>query len=188
MARFAYGESVKRLLVIGSGLAVLGLAGSAPAEQPARHGLTFELAVGGGGTLVHAGRTELLGSVVPLSFSLGGFVNPQLALMFRATGTMVFPGGYVDVVVNDFYGPVVAFWPTERLVWSGGLGLGHLVANPWSAGGPPARLGIAANLRASYALVHDARQAVGIGLELTPAVYAAERAVGLALLVEWRRW
>ena len=101
---------------------------------------------------------------------------------------------HLQLVVRDldasrrFYGAVLAFWPTERLMWSAGLGLGIHTPNYFSGSLTNPKFGGAASLRGGYALYADAKQALGLSLELTPAVYEFERLVGLALLVDWHRW
>src|SRR5262245_37636406 len=91
----------------------------ARAQMPVRQGFTLELGLGGavttandqidafapGGGGIPVERTfRTSGGLAPLSLSLGGFLNPDVALMFRIAGTTYTPTFYA--YLNDFMGPV----------------------------------------------------------------------------------
>jgi hypothetical protein len=186
------------------GLLVLLLAGPARADAPARHGFTFELGLGGGMTILNEDlssitrpgngpiiedrytRTRVFGAIAPLSFGIGGFLTERVALLFRAAGTAYIKTLLEYAELNNFYGAVVEVWPSERLMWSAGLGLGFHGPNPLDTG--EVDLGVAASLRGHYALLASSKQTLGLSLELTPAVYQFDRIMGVALNVEWHRW
>ena len=76
---------------------------------------------------VHKSTSAKVG-LAPLSLSLGGFLTPKVALLFRATGTSFYYGN--TQYLAAFYGAVVEVWPHDRFFLGGGPGIGYFGTNP----------------------------------------------------------
>ena len=102
-------------------LGCLAAAGSAQQVTPDRSGFTLLLNIG-----VGFQRDEFFGTtetgVEGINLGLGGFLNEDLALMFRTSGTSVtYDAG---TQVSGTVGPTLQYWASDKLMLEGGAGLG----------------------------------------------------------------
>jgi hypothetical protein len=196
---FMTSRSVTRLRRLGVVLCG-GLAVNTANAAPERTGFTGDLAMGGsvttgtiapvcggsGGSGCPDGSTPLRWQpgLAPLTLSLGGFVTPHLALLFRMTGTSYFRGD--AQYANLFYGASVEWWPHDHWFVSGGAGVAGTALNPWlgsSAG--PSQAGLGLNARAGAALASGDRHALTLSSEAILGFYG-NAPMGLALLLGWK--
>jgi hypothetical protein len=154
----------------------------ARADEPdERRGFTFELGIGLGYTStqpsVGNGGISRLG-LAPLSFSLGGYVSQDTAILFRAVGTSFFvDDGYDRLqLVNGFYGVVAQYWASDSVYVSAGPGLALFAANPLLSHthaffDPIVGMGLDARL--GFALSRSSHDAFSIALETNPSFYSS---------------
>jgi hypothetical protein len=183
-------------------VALMTLCGSAAAE-PRREGFTGDLGLGfavtsvpkvtvtisggsSGGFTSDVSRTrEARIGFAPLSLSLGGFLSPSVALLFRATGTSYFEDG--DQFSHNFYGPVVELWPHDRFYLSGGVGFAVFGPNPFlSTSDVDPEGGWALNFRVGTALLNAENHDLTLSLEVIPGFYEDESVQGYALVAAWK--
>jgi hypothetical protein len=192
----------RRIGVCAAVLFVLTTAGEVKAQTPVREGFTLELGLGGAVTTANdqingfvpgsggipTSRTfRTSGGLAPLSLSLGVFLDPRLALMFRIAGTTYTPTFYA--YVNDFIGPVVQYWPDDHWFVGAGAGLALFGPAPFSSAAgsaaPDGGLGLTARVGASPFVFE--KHWLGMTLETFPSFYRNGLAVyGFALNVEWQ--
>ena len=123
--------------------------------------------------------------LAPLSLSLGGFLSPSAALLFRIGSTSYFKNG--DQIVHGFYGPILELWLHERFYASGGVGLGLFGPNTLlSSGSQDVEAGVALDLRAGAALINGTDHDLTLSLEVIPGFYDGEVVIGSALVVAWK--
>jgi hypothetical protein len=123
--------------------------------------------------------------LAPLSLSLGGFLTPKLALLFRAAGTSYFVGNaqYLDA----FYGGVVEYWPHDRFFFGGGPGIGYFGVNPLvSSGASGSETAFALDARAGVALINGRDHDLTLSLEGTSGFFADDTLFSAAFLVAWK--
>ena len=123
--------------------------------------------------------------LAPLSLSLGGFLDTNVAVLFRAAGTSYFEGN--TQWVNAFYGPIVEVWPSDRFYLSGGFGFGVFGPNPLaSETSVDPEAGFALDFRAGAALVSGRNHDVTLSLEAIPGFYENETVHGYAFVGAWK--
>lgn len=152
---------------------------------PTRSGFTMELSLGVGHLRVPVADFSQFG-LAGLSLSLGGFLSPDLALMFRATGVAVPEAGGTIVSVGAL--GVLQYWATDRLTLSGGLGLSQVSVNSaFDSTIARSNKGFAINFRIGYALAQFTHHSLGLTYEITPAWIDGESVLmqGLALNWQW---
>jgi len=129
--------------------------------------------------------TDVEFGLAPLSLSLGGFLTPQVALLFRAAGTSYFVGNtqYLDA----FYGAVVEYWPHNRFFLGGGPGIGYFGRNPLlSDGVSDYETAFALDARAGVALINGRDHDLTLSLEGTSGFYSDATLFSAAFLVAWK--
>ena len=193
--------------VLGLGVcAALTLLAASAAAEPHHSGFTGDLGIGVGITTrpvesfsecvgsaaqcagvdtgVHK-STDVEFGLAPLSLSLGGFLTPKLALLFRATGTSYFIGN--DQYLDAFYGAVVEYWPHDRFFFGGGPGIGYFGTNPLvSSGVSESETAFALDARAGVALINGRDHDLTLSLEATSGFYADNTLLSGAFLVAWK--
>ena len=186
--------------------AVLTMAAGSALAAPRHSGFTGDLGLGVGltgypvetytdcsGTFAQCGTidsrvtksTEGRFGLAPLSLSLGGFLTPKLALLFRASGTTFLDG---DVqYLNAFYGAVVEYWPHERFFLGGGPGVGYFGTNPLqSAVFQESQTGFALAARGGAALIGGQEHDLTLSIEATSGFYAEHTILSSALIIAWK--
>ncbi len=123
--------------------------------------------------------------LAPISVSLGGFLSPSTALLFRIGSTSYFKNG--DQIVHGFYGPILEVWLHESFYASGGVGLGIYGPNTLlSSGSQDAELGVTLDLRGGAALINGIDHDLTLSLEVIPGIYDGDVVLGSALVVAWK--
>jgi hypothetical protein len=176
---------------------LLGLAAPAVAA-PERAGFTGDLSIGvsvttrtvtsaSGGSntsFTDDTSTQLEPGLAPLGVSLGGYLSPRYALLFRLAGTSYFRSN--TQIINAFAGPMLEFWPHDRLFLGGGVGLGTLAPNPFlGSSSVISRQGVAFDVRGGAVLTGGSRHALTLSLEIIPAIYKQAQ-LGVAVAVAWK--
>jgi hypothetical protein len=184
-------------------LAVVSFCGTAAAAEPDRSGFTGDLGLGfalvsvpvhktihvfSGGIPTYQGTTthrELKVGYSPLSLSVGAFLTPDVAMLFRLSGTAYLVAG--DQYDHSFYGPIVEFWPHDRVFLSGGFGLALLGPDPLlSSSDAETELGFAPDLRAGVALINDDNHDLTLSAEFIPGFYDVGNVQGYAIVAAWK--
>lgn len=146
--------------------------------------------------------------LAPLQLSLGGWVSPKVALMFRMAGTSYFrqtaddlytvdkygvpqkSGGKTYQIGSDFYGGVVQYWPSERFFVSGGVGLALFGTNPLQDIPKEYQFtetGLGFDARAGWVFAVGGKQhAFGLVAEVIPTFTSKTTAIGSALNLQWQ--
>lgn len=156
-----------------------------------RSGFTSELGLGIAHTSVSnegGGGVSKIG-LAPLSFSLGGFVTPDLAIMGRAAGTSFFGedrNGKLVQTGNLFYGVVMQGWLSESFFVGGGVGYMIYGLNPLIS--PNARMvaGWGLTARGGWSFASTRHHSFDLVLELFPSFYDGAKVFGTALNLEWQ--
>lgn len=164
-----------------------------PAYVP--HGFTMEIGIGAAYTSASSSistHEHQAFGLAPISVSLGGFLAPDLALMFRAAGTSYFrdartQAGF-DQVLTGFYGAVLQYWPSSSVFVAGGVGLALYGTNPliqsthkFMEGG----FGTTARVGWVFATMQD-KHAFSLVFEGFPTFTKDSTVVGSALNLQWQ--
>jgi hypothetical protein len=166
--------------VISVGLAlftILTLAVPVSGQGPDRSGFTMILDVGIG-LQKDAAFPESEVGIGGINLGLGGFVNENTAVLFRASGTTVDYGGVTQT--SGVGGPAVQYWVDERLAIEGGIGLGF-----WDVSGTD-DTGLGVILAASYALWNRGSHNLFIGAEYAPAFTDPETVHNFGIVFGWQ--
>jgi hypothetical protein len=159
---------------------------------PERDGFTLELGIGLGFMHVFPEEGDSTNDVgmAPLSFSLGGFVNNQMAVMFRAAGVanMEEVAGEKVVSFLMFYGVHFQYWITDQFFVSGGLGIasqGSAKADDFF-GSIERERGFGLGLRGGFSFANWENHSLRVTLELFPSFFGHGTAMGEAINFEWQ--
>lgn len=155
----------------------------------ARRGFTLEAGLGLGITEVfrRGGDDETRVGVAPLGFSIGGYVSPRFALLFRASGTSYWrdDGRFRDTLAG-LYAFHVKWWATPRLYLGGGAGLalfGEVLGRDRSSEAFDA--GVGGSFRLGLAWPVHRHHALGVGFELFTLFFGDLTVLGQAVAFEW---
>ena len=146
-------------------------------DGPDRSGFTMLLNLGVGfqrDQFLEETNTGLAG----LNLGLGGFLNPNLALMFRASGTNVSIGP-----VNQISGTgalSVQYWPAERFNFEAGVGFGF-----WDIEGAGDE-GLGLVLATSYAFWSNGKHNLYVGAEFAPVFADPDPIYNMGLVFGWQ--
>jgi hypothetical protein len=120
-----------------------------------------------------------------LSLSLGGYLSPAIALLFRIAPTSYFEDR--TQFIQSFYGPVVEVWPHDRFFLSGGVGFALYGPNPlFSQSSEETRASWGLDFRVGAALVNSRRHAFTLSFEFIPGFYKKGNVMGYALVAAWK--
>ena len=131
-------------------------------QGPDRSGFTLLLTMGVGFQKLDAGRDWETG-LGGLNLGIGGFLSPNLAVLFRISGTNVRygePYEFLGDIVSGFAGPSVQYWASDSFIFEGGLGVGVV---DYENGG--SRRGLGALLAAGYSFYHKKKSSLQVGIE-----------------------
>lgn len=156
---------------------------AAPAQAgPVRSGFTASLTFGLGTTRIdpEVGEGDTKAGVGGINLDLGTYLNPELALFFRSTGTSYTQEilGSTETFTNSFYGLALQYWTHETVSLSGGIGLAVASVSFLSDLDIEPEKGIAINARVNYRISGGWQLAA----ELTPSVYDGFNLYSSALL------
>ena len=199
------------VLVIGAVLLVAGGAAEAYGQErddprrPVRNGFTLEVGLGAGYTEVipDEGNVERKPGISGLSLSLGAFLNPDWAILFRMTGTSYFAdveGQTTEVdggwhrhedknaqLASGVYALTVQNWLSDSFFWSVGVGFALWGANELTSDVElEPEQGWGGTVRAGYSFANWENHSLRFSLEVTPARYADTTIVGAGLNFGWQ--
>ena len=105
-----------------------------------------------------------------LNLGIGGFVTPDLAVMFRISGTNVqyestMPGHVDTDVVSGVGGVSVQYWINDTINLEGGFGYGIANAEPGTE-----ETGYGLILGAGFSFFHRGKNSLQVGIEYAPGV------------------
>lgn len=126
------------------------------------------------------------------TLKIGGFVQPNLAILFKATGTFTFPESGVpgvDVTISHYLaGPVVQFWPVEGLFLEGGLGYSRVAIT--AEGGGIKRsdddTGVGLMGAIGYMFWQQSGHALGVSLDLAGGSHDDANVYSSSVLFNWQ--
>jgi hypothetical protein len=119
-----------------------------------------------------------------LSLSLGGFVRHDTAILGRVAGTSYAHNS--DLLLYNFYGPVLEWWPMDSLFLSWGAGLGTFGKNPFGSRSSRTAVGLALDARVGMALAQGRDNDLTFALDTIPGFYGSSPLLGVAALVAWK--
>jgi hypothetical protein len=158
-------------------LAGFAASGSAQETVPNRSGFTLLLNLG-----VGFQRDEFYGStetgVGGINLGLGAFVNDDLALMFRLSGTNVSYGGTRQT--SGVGGPALQYWVNDRVHLEGGVGIGFWDVEGTNEGG----LGLI--FGAGYSVFNNTGHNLYLGVEYAPAFTEPETVHNFGIVFGWQ--
>lgn len=169
---------------------VLLAANQAAAEVPNRDGFTGEIGIGAS-YLIEPPDEDVTFGVAPLSFSLGGFLSRDVALLLRATGATAFRDGVDGEFQATFlgnYGAQLQFWAGDHLMIAvgGGLAVSSTPVNEDPGG--ETLLGGGVTARIGYALWSGRNNAIRISTEILPSWIKGDFYFGQTLVFEWQAY
>jgi hypothetical protein len=147
-----------------------------PPPGPIRDGFTVGVDIGFGFT-TFSGDTEAdsEAGLSGLNLSLGGFINPKLAVLFRLSGTSFWLDTGFDESIqfsNIFVGGQVQYYAMPQLFVGGGAGLG--VFGAFFEDESDSTNGFAVNARVGYDVSQSSGSAWQVALEITPSFYSED--------------
>jgi hypothetical protein len=159
---------------------------------PERNGFTLELGIGLGFMHVFPEQGDSTNDVglAPLSFSLGGFINNQMAIMFRVAGVSNLEevAGEKYITFLAFAGVQFQYWITDDFFVSGGPGiasLGSAKAGDFFDTIERDR-GFGLSLRGGFSFANWENHSLRVTLELFPSFFENGSAMGEAINFEWQ--
>lgn len=167
----------KSLLVATVVLVATAMEASAQDMAPNRSGFTLLLNTGVG--FQHDaffGETET--GVAGINLGIGGFLSPNMALMFRASGTNV---KYFDIwQTSGTGGASLQYWVNDKLHIEGGVGAGF-----WDFDDAhESALGLI--LAAGYSIWNNAGHNLYVGLEYAPAFTDPDTIHNFGIVFGWQ--
>lgn len=168
-------------IVLIAGAALLWVAAPVAgqdAEGPQRSGFTLLLDIGLGvqnDAFLEETNTGLAG----LNLGIGGFLNENLALMFRASGTNVEIGNGVRQT-SGVAGPAIQYWVSDNLnfIVGGGYGFWDIEGTSESGGGLILGIG--------YTVANLGKHNFQIGLDFAPAFTDPDTVYNFGILIGWQ--
>ncbi len=146
-----------------------------PSRASYRRSTTIEASIGVG-LLVSSHADGGIG-LSGVNLGIGGFLNSRLAIAARFAGVLTRGDNPVTLL---FLGGVVQYWIDDKLWVGGGLGLGNVDGDRGSANG----LGF--DVRGGYTIKQTREHAVGVSVEVLPALFAGRVLTGIAVLAGYQ--
>ena len=126
------------------------------------------------------------------TLKIGGFVQPNLAILFKATGTFTFPdsgvSGVDQTISHYLVGPAVQFWPTQAVFLEGGVGYSR-IAITIEGGGEKFELtdtGVGLMGAVGYMFWQQDGHALGVSLDLAGGSHDGGNAYSASVLFNWQ--
>jgi len=158
---------------------------------PLRRGFTLEVGLGGSLTYVAREQADGRTGVGPttLSFGVGWFVTPKVALLARTSGTTYFDttsNGDLSQVWNALYGVQLQYWANDTISLSAGPALAVVFENPFLSTEAKPLVGFGGSSRIGYSLFSAKHHVVRISWEVFNSKVTSAFVFGSALGVEWQ--
>ena len=156
---------------------------------PNRSGFTGGLDIGLG--LTNGSPDEGDGStetgLAGLNFQLGAFVNPDLAISVRVSGTTFSQDEIPGTFVAGFLGVTAQYYVAPQIFAGGGVGLGYFTYTECE-GDDCAETALALNARGGYEFWQSRSSAFYGALEITPAFYDGVRITSIGFQIGWQHY
>ncbi|MFO0679662.1 MAG: hypothetical protein U0169_24255 [Polyangiaceae bacterium] len=154
-------------------------------RRPLRRGFTLELGLGGSLTFVGGAARSGYGAgnlgFTPISISVGAFVNRNVALMGRTTGTAFFEtrGGKTYVATSSFFGVATQIYLVDSFFVGAGVGVARLATSeaPAILFQPHGEAGFGFEARAGYAFATAKHHVFALTFEVIPTFYGTSPVV-----------
>ncbi len=158
---------------------------------PLRRGFTLEAGFGGGLTYVARERADGQTGLGPttLSFGVGWFVTPKVALLARTAGTTYFDttsNGDLSQVWNVLYGVQLQYWANDTISLSAGPALAVVFENPFLSTEAKPLVGFGGSSRIGFSIFSARHHVVRISWEVLNSKVASAFVFGSALALEWQ--
>ena len=188
-----------RALKTTAGLLLAGalLAQPALAETPKREGFTLTLNIGASLQSVQPKKSDGNSEVglAGLNLGLGGFINPEMAVLFRISGSTtkqeVAPG--IDATyLHGFAGPSLQYFVNDWLRLEAGLGMSIIRAQAEAVVfGQKVKFegddrGFGALLAAAATVWQDQDHQLYVGLELVPGFFDDGKVLTSSVVFGWQ--
>jgi hypothetical protein len=123
--------------------------------------------------------------LAPLSIGIGGFLAPQVALLFRISGTSFFEND--EQWTNTFIGGAVQYWPADLVFVGAGVGFATFGKNVWLTRNRADTLtGYGFSARAGISVGNWTHHNLRLSVEVIPSFYESTRVLGSAVAFEWQ--
>ncbi|MDB5212911.1 MAG: hypothetical protein JWO86_838 [Myxococcaceae bacterium] len=160
-------------------------------SRPLRRGFTLEVGFGGALTYVARERADGQTGLGPttLSFGVGWFVTPKVALLARSSGTTYFDktsSGDTSQIFNALYGGQLQYWANDIISLSAGPALAVVFENPFLASEAKPQFGFGGSSRVGFSLFSAKHHVVRLSWEVFDSKVARAFVFGSALSVEWQ--
>jgi len=154
---------------------------------PIRSGFTGGLDLGLGLTHISPDNldSETETGLSGLNFQLGGFVNPQLAINVRVSGTSFTPEGSDTTLISGLLGVNAQYWVAPKVFVGGGAGIGVLTTDQEDV---EPESGLALNGRAGFEILQWTESALHIAFEVSPGFYDRGNVTSIGLQVGWQHY
>jgi len=159
---------------------------------PERDGFTLELSIGLGFMHVFPEGGDSTNDVglAPLSFSVGGFINNRMAVMFRASWVSNLEEVQGEKVLSylSFAGVHFQYWITDEFFVSGGPGIASLGAGQADDFFDTIERdrGFGFGLRGGFSFANWENHSLRVTLELFPSFFENGTAMAEAVNFEWQ--
>jgi hypothetical protein len=159
-------------------------------DPTVRAGFTIEVGLGLGITsaLPEEGDSEQKVGLSGANLGLGLFVNPQLALLARFSGTLFFEdaGDESHTFQNSVAMAAAQYWMNDKLFVGGGIGLGIFGPSLFDDLEVDDQTGLALAARAGYTFALSSQSSWRAGVEVMPCFYDGVNVVSTGLTVDWQ--
>lgn len=163
-----------------SGALAQTAAPAAPAAPDAmsRKGFTLQVSLGFGAAILSAGgKSETNAGLGGANLMLGGFVNPNLAIVasFQGVNYGLFKDGGVNAIAGTF-GPAVQYWINDMFNVVGGVGLGLLYQSidvnfgGGSISGSSKKAGLGLQVGGNWMFLRKKHHSLGLGFMFAPVI------------------
>ena len=154
-------------------------------QGPDRSGFTLLLTMGVG--FQKSGSSDVRTGLGGLNLGIGGFVSPDLAVMFGLSGTSVssrrsYYGGN-SYYVSGVGGVSVQYWASDSFNFEGGVGSGISGSSGSYSNG---QRGYGFILGGAYSFYHKNKGSLQIGIEYAPAIFEFGTIHNVSIAFGWQ--
>ena len=152
-----------------------------------RQGFTAGLSLGGGGAVLTVDEaTKHQFGLGGLNLEIGGFVAPNVALLFKVAGVNYGPfDDRLTLGLAESFGPAVQMWFGDRLNLTAGLGIGFMTEQPRD-GIQTQHLGAGLMLTLAVLPLALAHHGLGLALDIEPVFALNATAMAYQIGLTWQ--